>query len=769
VSGWRQALLAGIAAGLALSPYLPQPRLEPAATIALVTLAALALTAIRPRGTEGTVPAVAWLACLALVAAAAGLVAGHARLGAIDGGAFRGSPGERVSVRGAVSGVPRPQQGRLLVPLETADGRLFVEAPPGPDLDVGAEVRADGVVRAPPPWQAERLRIQGIERIVAARTIEPTGRRRGGVPGLLDGVRDRAEDALERGVPEAEAALARGFVLGQDDRIDGATVDEFRRSGLAHLLAVSGQNVLLLALLAMPVLALLGVPLRARLVTVIALIALYVPVTGAGPSIQRAAVMGAAGTAAMLAGRPGSRVHVLLLAAAATLALNPRAAADVGWQLSFAAVVGILLWARPISSLVLRHGREDATPLRRGLADGVGVTVAATLATAPISAAHFETVSLASLPANLLALPAVAPVMWLGMLAAALGQVPAIPVEPLNWLSSLLVAYIAQVAHWLGGPGWTSQEVTAPGPAALAGITVALVVGGAIAARWLARRSALRGARPPWRILGAAALVPAALFLPLPGRPPPAATVPDERLDLTVLDVGQGEAILLDPAPGDPVLVDAGPPGAGVGADIAARGIDRLAAVVVTHDQSDHAGGLAEVLRTVPAAHVVHAGAGREPRALAETAGAEPRSLAAGDAFRSGALRLRVLWPRETEGRPPPGTDPNQRSLVLLARWHHFDVLLTGDAEAEAVPLDPGRIDMLKVAHHGSEDAGLPALLERTDPGLAAISAGAGNPYGHPHPSTLTALAEAGVPVTRTDSDGDVEIEVARDGFALTG
>ena len=136
----------------------------------------------------------------------------------------------------------------------------------------------------------------------------------------------------------AAADLLRGFVLGQDDRIDPVTVDDFRRSGLAHLLAVCGQNVMLLAVLVAAVLALARRPARTRLLWILLAIAVYVPVAGAGPSIQRAGVMGAAGVVAALASRPSSRWYALLLAAAATLALNPRASGDVGWQLSFAAV-----------------------------------------------------------------------------------------------------------------------------------------------------------------------------------------------------------------------------------------------------------------------------------------------------------------------------------------------------------------------------------------------------------------------------------------------
>ena len=116
---------------------------------------------------------------------------------------------------------------------------------------------------------------------------------------------------------------------------------------------------------------------------------------------------------------------------------------------------------------------------------------------------------------------------------------------------------------------------------------------------------------------------------------------------------------------------------------------------------------------------------------------------------------------------PAAGVDPNQRSLVLLVRWHRFSMLLGADAEAEAVPLEPGPVDVLKVAHHGSDDAGLSALLARSRPGLAVISVGDGNPFGHPTAATVATLAEAGVPVMRTDRDGTVAIDVSRRGFRV--
>jgi competence protein ComEC len=157
--------------------------------------------------------------------------------------------------------------------------------------------------------------------------------------------------------------------------------------------------------------------------------------------------MGAAGLVAALADRPRSRWYAVLLAAGITLAVNPRADGDVGWQLSFAAVIGIMLWAKRLAAVL--HGGAERGSARHALAEAVAVTVSATVATAPLMAAEFDQFSPAALPANVLAAPAVAPAMWLGMLTGILGQAPLLPVEPLNWLDSLCLAYIAQVAHWL--------------------------------------------------------------------------------------------------------------------------------------------------------------------------------------------------------------------------------------------------------------------------------------------------------------------------------
>ncbi|HWW66438.1 MAG TPA: ComEC/Rec2 family competence protein, partial [Solirubrobacterales bacterium] len=360
-------------------------------------------------------------------------------------------------------------------------------------------------------------------------------------------IRERASTGVGQGMPAREAELARGFVLGQDDRIDPETVEDFRRSGLSHLLAVSGENVLLLALLAMPVLGALGIPLRERLVWVLALIAVYVPLAGAGPSIQRAGVMGAVGVLATLGGRRASRLYALVLALVVTLAIDPHVAADVGWQLSFAAVAGIFLLASPLrEAIAARIGNRG---WRHALAEGAAVTIAATLATAPLIAFHFGTISTTTLFANLLALPAVAPAMWLGMLSAAAAQVPDFPVEAFNAVNALLLGYIAQVAAWCGRPSWAYVHVQLSGTG-LAGSYAATAAAIVLAMRLARSRriAALRKGRRPrarraprlvWAVtLGIAAVALVGVLLARGGGA--SAAPPTAGLRVEVLDIGQG-------------------------------------------------------------------------------------------------------------------------------------------------------------------------------------------------------------------------------------
>jgi competence protein ComEC len=572
-------------------------------------------------------------------------------------------------------------------------------------------------------------------------------------------IRARAEAALGRGMPTREAALARGFVLGEDEQIDEGTTEDFRRAGLSHLLAVSGQNVALLVLLAMPVLAALGLPLRTRLLWVLGLIAVYVPLAGAGPSIQRAGIMGALSVLATLAGRRASRFYALVFAALVLLVLEPGIAADVGWQLSFAAVLGILLLAAPLrDGMAARIGTRG---WRRALAEAAAMTIAATLATAPLIAFHFEAISTMTLVANLLALPAVAPAMWLGMLAAAAGQVPGLPVGALNAATSLLLAYIAQVAAWCGRPSWAYLHVRL-GVGGLVGSYLGIAAAVVLVMRMGGRRRGLRLVGPALAI----GLVALGLTWAWRGSEADRGAIPGSPagLRISVLDVGQGDAILLQPRDAAAVLVDGGPPGDGLAAKLRAAGVTRLGAAIVTHDQSDHAGGIRELLGDLPIGRLLYAVLRGQTLAEVAAAGVPSRRLARGSELRSGGLRLDVLWPPvELLVGSHAGEDPNQLALVMLARWRRFSMLLTADAEAETTPIEPGPIDVLKVAHHGSDDARLGDLLDRTRPRLAVISVGAGNSFGHPTAATLAALASHGIPTLRTDRDGTVVLEVGGD------
>jgi competence protein ComEC len=592
--------------------------------------------------------------------------------------------------------------------------------------------------------------------------------------GAIDAMRRRAEVALSADLPGPKAALARGMVLGQDEAISESVRDEFRASGLAHLLAVSGQNVMLLAALALPLLAFAGAGPRARAVALLALIAIYMPLAGAGPSLQRAAAMGAAGALALAVGRTSSRWYALLLAAAATLAVNPRAAEDPGWQLSFAAVLGILVLGRP-----LRDGLARAMP--RMLADGIAITVAATVATAPLLAHHFGSFSVAGLVANLLALPVVAPIMWLGMVSTALAQLPVLApalaggvtaaTTAIGWLNGLLLGYLAWVARELAEAPGATLALPLRSPFAL----VAAYAGIAGVLLWL--RRPIRRAEPlassqlaAWHrvpvrtralAVGAAAVAASLALVAWTATP-----APPRSVTVSFLDVGQGDATLIQSPDGAAALFDGGPPEGRVAAQLGRAGVRRLSLVVMTHQSRDHHGGLQEVVERFPVDTLVENGDGTRDRSfwrVVDSARARGVRVVKGGGdqrFTAGALALHVLGPAPRPPGPPPD-DPNPRALVCVISVGDFDLFLSGDAESDALgSYALPDVEAMKVSHHGSEDPGLPGVLRRLRPQVAAIEVGEGNSYGHPRPSTLSAL-HAGVPhVYRTDVDGTVKLSV---------
>ncbi|HWC27830.1 MAG TPA: ComEC/Rec2 family competence protein, partial [Solirubrobacteraceae bacterium] len=489
----------------------------------------------------------------------------------------------------------------------------------------GALLDLDGRLAPLGPRDAYERR-RGAHALLLAGTIRATGARRGGLLGALDGVRARTERALTRGVPAPQAALARGMVLGQDAALTDDVRDDFRVTGLAHLVAASGANVVLLATLVLALGVAAGLGLSARLWLALALVAAYVPLAGAGPSIQRAAVMGAAGLLAALAGRPASRWYALLLAAALTLAWNPRAAADPGWQLSFAAVLAML-------ALVPRlRVRLSAGGAPRGLADALAITAAATLGTAPLIALHFERLSLVSLPANLLAAPAVAPVMWLGTIAGALGQVAPALAAPVAAAAALPLGYLTWLADRLAALPFAEIAVPSPGAA---GVLTTYLAAAAAALAWRRLPRAARHGALAALAAGALVALAAAVRHALPAAPP-------RDLTISFLDVGQGDATLVQHGP-SAVLVDTGPPGGRVLARLREAGVRRLDLLVITHDALDHDGAAADVLAALPVGLVLD---GEEATAqgtvgeLAAARGVRRIASDAGQVLRAGPLEL---------------------------------------------------------------------------------------------------------------------------------
>jgi competence protein ComEC len=684
---------------------------------------------------------------LALVAAllAAALV-GQSRLHAIDATRLGPRIGHAVSSRVTLLETPRRRAFGARVATARLDGeRVLMRARRGvrwPTERIGSVLAVRGGLEALPDHERS-LRSRGVHAQLRADQLVDTGLVRGGVAGIVDGLRARAQAALDEGVPSQQAALLRGMALGDDAGLPDGVRDEFRASGLSHLVAASGQNVMLLAALVLALCAVAGLGLHARLALVLAMIAIYVPLAGAGPSIQRAGVMGAAAVVAVLASRPAARWHALLLAAAVTLTLNPRAIEDVGWQLSFAAVVAILLMATRLRDGLANRG------LPSGLAEATALTGAATLGTAPLIAAHFGQASLVSLPANVAAAPAVAPTMWLGMAAAAIGQVSPVLAAPFTALAGFPAAYVMWVAHVAGGV-----------PGAQATVPVVMV---AVACLLAMLAIASRRARP----LAAAALAAAIAIAAVVPRSQAGATTTPAGLRITFLDVGQGDATLIQRREAA-ILFDTGPPDGPILARLRRAGVRRLDLLAVTHAQDDHDGGAAAVLRSMPVGIVldgrdgVRDGAGARMAAEARRRRIRLVVPRAGQTLQVGGVTIRVLWPQAAPAHREPGADPNQRAIVAEAAADSVRVLLTADAESDVLGhLDLEPVDLLKVSHHGSADPGLPAVLARLRPRLAAIEVGRNNRYGHPAASTVRALASAGAALVRTDRDGSIRVEPA--------
>jgi competence protein ComEC len=702
------------------------------------------------------------VALAAVALALVGLWWGALREGALDRSVLAARIGERADARVVVTGPVRRTPFALRAPAQVVRfaglelrERVLLELPLGRAPPQGAvlELRAEPVApRGPETGFDERawLARQGIHVVLRGDDARVVGRR-GGIGGVADRLHAHVEQTLARGTTGERRAVLTGIVLGDDDGIARSLRDDFRASGLTHLLAVSGQNV---AITAVGVVWLARIAGLGRLVgegVAILVVLAYALAVGWQPSVVRAAVAGSLASLGWITARPRDRWHAMAIGALVLLVWTPSAALDPGFQLSFAAVAAIFVVVPRVA------GVPEAYPVPRGLWDVLVVAVACGLVTAPIVWLHFGAVALWTVPANVVAEPAMPPLIALSLAAAAIEPLLPDAAAALAWLAGGCAAWIALVARIVSG--WPSAQIHSP--VALAALLACAAA--AVLVRRLPRH------RRRSAVVGLVSLALAATAGACALRPSPSWT-PPHGLRVTFLDVGQGDSALIE-APGGAILVDEGPPEADVAGQLRDMGIRSLAAIVLTHPQRDHIGGAAAVLDRLRVGEVEDPGI-EAPSADHDAAIAAARRHAVpveivdeGDAFRIGRLRFRILWPDEPG---LPSEDPNQHAVVALASYGATDVLLTADAESDVTGrLRIPPVEVLKVAHHGSEDPGLPDLLRTLRPRVAVISVGEGNDYGHPRPETLAALrAFPGLETLRTDLNGRIVVE--SDGRTIT-
>ena len=668
--------------------------------------------------------------------------------------------GRAVRIVGVVRGDAVEREGRLSFQLDAqavdgaggaqpCSGRARVEVggdAPKPRLLDGDRVAVWASLRGPARAEGVREGVAAFGYCKSARLLEK----------LADGqgprhwaarLREAARAAFARSMlPGTERGLVLAMVLGDRSEVDEPTAEAFRASGTYHVLALSGAQVALVAGILVWGLRRCRVSPWAQAAITATAISLYSLLVGGDVPIVRAALM----ASAVLVGRAmeldADAANLLGLAALVLLAHRPAAAADVGFQLSFGATLGILALAGPLAQGVPR------LPLRVDLA--VAASIAAQGALATVLAAWFHRLAPAALLLNIVAVPLSGAVLLAGVLVLAvapLGPGLAQLAGDLAWV----VAHALRLSGDLGPLGaWLDLRIASPTFFALA--LQAAGLGFVYRGR---RRSGL-------------ALLAACQLALVAGR---LSGTADGRLHLTLIDVGQGDSLLLRSPSGRAMLVDAGgsrdgrfdPGERRVAPELWRLGVRRLDALLVTHAHPDHVGGAPFLLRAFRVGEVWEGPAPiRDPvwRDVDARIGVSPArrlTVAEGMGIDWDGARVDVLGPLRP--RRPPLRIRNEDSVVLDVALGEVHLLLTGDVvgESERVLLVPRSL-VVKVPHHGSRSSSAAEFVARAAPRLALVSAGAHNPFGHPHAEVLERYRRSGALVLRTDRDGT--LDVATDG-----
>jgi competence protein ComEC len=646
-----------------------------------------------------------------------------------------------------------------------------------PALVPGDRVRLDAALRPLPVRRnpadfdyGAYLRRQDVHATAAVyddRAITFLGPDAGPLTRLVNEARERVTRALARFTRSDDArAVLAALILADRSGIEQETRQAFARTGLTHLLSVSGLHVFFVGLvlyrLLKPLLGRLGLRWRAmeltRAALTLAVLVLYMLLAGSQVPVQRAVVMTAVWISATVLQRPSDSLNTLGVAAVVVLLLRPAALFDVGAQLSFAAV-GALVALSPVLERPIPEAWRRRRGLRGLLRNGVA-TVAATLGTAPLVLYHFGQLPLSGLVLNLAAVPLTGAVLLAGLLCVVAAPLP-FAADAFGAVAEggclLLLALSREGDVRMA---WTLVEGYVRDPWLVGAFAFALVAL-ALVRRPRARWGLSAGA------VGCCALAVWGAVLRGDARP---------RLDAVFFDVGQGDAALLSFPNGRHVLVDAGlrDPYSDWGERVVVPhlrryGVRRLDALVLTHPHADHVGGARAVMEAVPVGRLVHAGPEEDSELwrsllyVADSLGVPQRVVSSGDTLAlDPSVRLRVLAP---EGPPPPWLDPNEGSVVLRVEHGATSFLLTGDAEAGTEAALAARYGgalastVVKVGHHGSRTSSTePFVAAASDPStaFAVVSVGRRNRYGLPDEEPLARWAAAGAAVLQTAEEGAV-------------
>jgi competence protein ComEC len=755
-----------------------------AATIAAASLLGAVTFAYRPRLT--TLCAVAAAAALVLL----GTWRYESTTPTIPPNAIQAfNDGDEVRFRAVIGDEPQERSTSTIYRLEVhevwgngrwhdASGAILMTAQPYPAFEYGDLVDVRGELATPPVLEdfdyREYLMRQGIASLIQYPEVRVIAVGQGNpiLASLID-IRADLASSLQAALPEPEASLSTGILLGARQSLPPDLRNDMDATGTSHLVAVSGQNITILAAAVLATLAWL-IGRRTACWAALAAIIAYAAFVGAEPSVVRATIMGAVFILSIAFGRQNSGWVALLLAAALMTAQSPQVVHEVSFQLSFAAVLGLVVLASPLhvrlESALERSSSLKDFPLTRPATDVVVLSLASIAFTLPITAVNFHQVSVVAPVANLFVVPAFVAVAGTSATVALAGLISPEAADVLAWIAWLPAAYMTSTIGWFADIPLASVR--------LEGVAVAHAVAyyamlGALVA-WL-RRPPIRMPEPPKapapsrRGLSVAALAlvlglsSALVWLALTGSDP-------GRLSVIVLDVGQGDAILIETPSGNRVLIDGGPSESVLAAALGRhlpfydRRIDLVAA---THPQSDHIGGLPVALDRYDVGAVIDTGVepesavGEHWRGALDASGVMTFTPTRGQKFDLGdGAALTVVSPRVDPPLPPANL--NDTSLVLRLTYGQFSMLFTGDLgpAGEIAIGEMGtslRSTVLKVSHHGSRTSTSADFLDLVHSSVAVISVGNDNRFGHPAPDVLDRLV--GQSILRTDESGDITLE----------